>query len=208
MIRIYHGDAAEIKMPPVDMIFTDPPFEMNGAQLKSILDKFEYQHLLLICSMHQALEFYKVTDLEFSFDLVVSHITPKKSKNYAMPNMLHSNILYFKKPGIKSAFDRRKVKRNDVYSDENNYYFPSIFHAPKTSLTYKYQKNQNMINDLIGSFDVKSVLDPFAGSGTTAYACAEHGIDAYCIEQDKSAFEIMKNNLSMLSIFNNLEINE
>ena len=158
--------------------------------------------------MHQAIVLYKVKDLEFSFDLVVSHITPKNSKNYAMPNMLHSKILYFKKPAIKSAFDRRKVQRNDVYSDENNYYFPSIFHAPKTSLTYKYQKNQNMVNDLIGSFDIKSVLDPFAGSGTTAYACAEHGIDAYCIEQNKLAFDIMKNNLRMLSIYNNLEINE
>ncbi|WP_109422799.1 DNA methyltransferase [Aggregatibacter actinomycetemcomitans] len=208
MIRIYHGDATEIKVPSVDMIFTDPPFEMSGKQLKDILDKFNYQHLLLICSMHQALEFYKITDLDFSFDLVVSHITPKKSKNYSMPNMLHSNILYFKKPGIKSAFDRRRVQRNDVYSDENNYYFPSIFHAPKTAMTYKYQKNQNMINDLIGGFDVKSVLDPFSGSGTTAYACSEHGIDAYCIEQDKSAFEIMKNNLRMLLIYNDLEINE
>ncbi|QEH48662.1 hypothetical protein FXN57_02575 [Aggregatibacter actinomycetemcomitans] len=48
----------------------------------------------------------------------------------------------------------------------------------------------------------------FAGSGTTAYACAEHRIDAYCIEQDKSAFEIMKNNLRMLLIYNDLEINE
>ncbi|TYA48461.1 site-specific DNA-methyltransferase [Aggregatibacter actinomycetemcomitans] len=122
--------------------------------------------------------------------------------------MALTTILYFKKPGIKSAFDRRRVQRNDVYSDENNYYFPSIFHAPKTAMTYKYQKNQNMINDLIGSFDVKSLLDPFAGSGTTAYACAEHGIDAYCIEQDKSAFEIMKNNLRMLLIYNDLEINE
>ena len=65
-----------------------------------------------------------------------------------------------------------------------------------------------MVNDLIGSFDIKSVLDPFAGSGTTAYACAEHGIDAYCIEQNKLAFDIMKNNLRMLSIYNNLEINE
>ena len=33
-------------------------------------------------------------------------------------------------------------------------------------------------------------------------------LDAYCIEQDKSAFEIMKNNLRMLLIYNDLEINE
>lgn len=208
MIRIYHGDANKVNVPSVDMIFTDPPFEMGGKQLKSVLDKFEYNHLLLICSMHQALEFYKVTDLEFAFDLVISHISPKKSRNYAMPHFVHSNILYFKKSDVQSAFDRRREQRKDVYSDENNYYFPSIFHAPKTELTYKYQKNQNMINDLIGSFNVKSILDPFAGSGTTAFACAEHNIDAYCIEKDKEAFDVMKNNLRMLSIYNNLEVNE
>lgn len=208
MIRIYHGDAGKLQMPAVDMIFTDPPFEMSGVQLKSILDNFEYQHLLLICSLHQALELYKISDFEFSFDLVISHISPKKSRNYQMPNMLHSNAIYFRKPNIKSVFDRRRVQRYDVYSDEDSAYYPSIFHAPKKNLTYKYQKNQNMINDLIGSFDVKSVLDPFAGSGTTAFACAERNIDAYCIEQNKSAFDIMKNNLQMLSIYNNLDVNE
>ncbi|MDG2540978.1 DNA methyltransferase [Pasteurella multocida] len=199
MIKLIHGDSLKTDIPAVDMIFTDPPFEMSGKDLAGLFDKFDYKHLVLICSMHQALEFVKHADLEFGFDLVVSHISPKKSRSYAMPNMLHSNILYFRKRGVKSVFDRRRVQRYDTYSDEKTAYFPSIFHAPKTDLVYKYQKNQNMINDLVGSFDVESVLDPFAGSGTTLLACLEHKIKhAIMIEIEKDAFQIMKNQCKVL----------
>ncbi|WP_080546128.1 DNA methyltransferase [Actinobacillus pleuropneumoniae] len=121
--------------------------------------------------------------------------------------MVHSNILYFRKKNVKSAFDRRKITRNDVYSDEQNYYYPSIFHAPKTNLTYKYQKNQQMINDVLGSFNVDSVLDIFAGSGTTALAAYENGIkNAVMIEKNKEAFEIMKAHCKLVINHNDLEI--
>ncbi|EGP02584.1 hypothetical protein AAUPMG_12731, partial [Pasteurella multocida subsp. multocida str. Anand1_goat] len=172
-------------MPAVDMIFTDPPFEMSGKDLLKVLNNFDYKHLVLICSIHQALDLYKLSDLDFSFQLVISHMTPTKNRSYQQPHIVHSNILYFRKRGVKSVFDRRRVQRYDTYSDEKTAYFPSIFHAPKTDLVYKYQKNQNMINDLIGSFDVESVLDPFAGSGTTLLACLEHKIKhAFMIEKD------------------------
>ncbi|UDW83991.1 site-specific DNA-methyltransferase [Pasteurella canis] len=207
MIKLINADSAKVELPAVEMIFTDPPFEMSGKELAGLFDKFDYQHLVLICSMHQALEFVKYTDLEFGFDLVISHISPKKSRSYAMPNMLHSNILYFRKRGVKSVFDRRRVQRYDTYSDEKTAYFPSIFHAPKTDLVYKYQKNQNMINDLIGSFDVESILDPFAGSGTTAIACLEHNIKDFCmIEKDKEAFNIMKNQVKTLTFNIKIEL--
>lgn len=207
MIKIIYGDAWNINLDKVDMIFTDPPFEMTGKQIAAILDNFSYDHLVLICSMHQAIEFAKHTDLEFGFDLVISHISPKKSKSYSVPNMVHSNILYFRKKNVKSAFDRRKITRNDVYSDEQNYYYPSIFHAPKTNLAYKYQKNQQMINDVLGSFNVDSVLDIFAGSGTTALAAYENGIkNAVMIEKNKEAFDIMKAHCKLVINHNDLEI--
>ncbi|MFC0996928.1 DNA methyltransferase [Pasteurella multocida] len=194
MIKLIHGDSLKTDVPAVDMIFTDPPFEMSGKDLLKVLNNFDYKHLVLICSMHQALDLYKLSDLDFAFQLVISHMTPTKNRSYQQPHIVHSNVMYFRKHGVKSAFDRRRVQRYDTYSDEKTAYFPSIFHAPKTDLVYKYQKNQNMINDLIGSFDVESVLDPFAGSGTTLLACLEHKIKhAFMIEKDKEAFQIMKN---------------
>lgn len=201
MIEIINGDAAK-NGGKYDMIFTDAPFEMSGAQLNSVFSGFDYDHLLLIASMHQILEFYKVTNLEFSFDMVVSFVKPKKSRNYAQPNYTHSNIVYFKKKEQKSAFDRRLIERQDYYSDEKTNYYPSIFHAPKRDLSYKYQKNQNMINDLLGAFDVTSVCDPFAGSGTTGIAAIEHGISCTLIERDNQAFSIMRQKLELLGVKN------
>ncbi|HHE3603426.1 TPA: DNA methyltransferase [Pasteurella multocida] len=199
MIKLIHGDSSKVDIPAIDMIFTDPPFEMSGKDLLKVLNNFDYKHLVLICSMHQALDLYKLSDLDFAFQLVISHMTPTKNRSYQQPHIVHSNVMYFRKHGVKSAFDRRRVQRYDTYSDEKTAYFPSIFHAPKTDLVYKYQKNQNMVNDLIGSFDVESVLDPFAGSGTTLLACLEHKIKhAFMIEKDKEAFQIMKNQSKVL----------
>ncbi|SUB38206.1 Adenine specific DNA methylase Mod [Pasteurella multocida] len=199
MIKLIHGDSSKVDIPAIDMIFTDPPFEMSGKDLLKVLSNFDYKHLVLICSMHQALDLYKLSDLDFAFQLVISHMTPTKNRSYQQPHIVHSNVIYFRKRGVKSAFDRRRVQRYDTYSDEKTAYFPSIFHAPKTDLVYKYQKNQNMINDLIGSFDVESVLDPFAGSGTTLLACLEHKIKhVVMIEKDKEAFQIMKNQSKVL----------
>lgn len=197
MITLINGSAKD-HSGQYDLLFTDPPFEMSGHGFFQSIANIKYDHLLLIASMHQIIDFAKLTDMELSFDLVVSHISPKKSRNYAQPNYLHSNIVYFKKPGIKSAFDRRRIVRQDHYSDDGNHYYPSIFHAPKTDMQYKYQKNQAMIDDLIGAFDVSSVCDPFAGSGTTGLGCLEHGIDCTMIEIDRAAFEIIKRNFRML----------
>lgn len=199
MIRIINDDARN-HGARFDMIMTDPPFEMSGQDLLSVLDCYEYDHLVLIASLHQIIDFAKQTELEFGFDLVVSHVTPKKSKSYAQPNYLHSNVVYFKRKGVKSAFDRRKVVRQDHYSDDANHYYPSIFHAPKNNLQYKYQKNQAMIDDLLGAFDVQSVCDMFAGSGTTGLAAYEHGLDCTLIEQDADAFKILKTNFRMLGL--------
>lgn len=198
MIKLIKGKAEKAQIKAIDMVFTDPPFEMSGKALYNILQRFEFAHLLLICTMRQALELHEFIkdDFKFGFDLVISHVSPKKSKNYAQPNALHSNVLYFYRES--SAFDRRRITRHDIYSEAKGYY-PSIFHAPKINLSYKYQKNQNVINDLLGSFAIKSVLDPFAGSGTTALACIEHGIDGVMIEALDAPFLLMQSQCTLLT---------
>lgn len=201
MIYISNKDSSEINLD-VDMILTDPPFEMSGAEILRVISGIKYDHLVLICSLHQALDFYKLSNLEFAFDLIIDHKVPRKSFSYCAPNFVHSNIVYFRKKGIKSAFDRRLVQRHDQYSDDSNAYYPSIFTAPKVGMKYKYQKNQLMINDLVGSFEVQSICDPFSGSGTTGLACVEHKKDAYLIEINNDAFTILENNLSLFADVN------
>ncbi len=198
MIYISNQDSREVKLN-VDMVLTDPPFEMSGDEFLSVIDGINYNHLVLICSLHQALDIYRQSNLMFSFDLVIDQKTPTKTVTYKVPNKVHSNILYFRKRGVESAFDRRLVSRHDQYSEESTGYYPSIFTAPKVDMKYKYQKNQAMMNDLVGAFDVDSICDPFAGSGTTGIACLEHKKEAYLIEKNREAFNILKQNLSLFS---------
>jgi len=197
MIKLIN-DNAKNNSGRFDLLFTDPPFEMSGSDLLSVLNCYGYDHLLLICSAHQMLDLYKLSDLDFAWQMVLDFKTPTKNRSYAQPHILHANIAYFRKKGVKSAFDRRKVVRQDHYSDSDNHYYPSIFHAPKNNMQYKYQKNQAMIDDLLGAFDVQTVCDPFAGSGTTGLAALEHGMDCTLIEQCADAFAIMQSNFQML----------
>ena len=133
MIRIINDDAKK-HGASYNMVFTDPPFEMSGQELIGVLGRYDYDHLLMICSAHQMLDLYKHSDLYFAWQMVLDFKTPTKNRSFAQPHITHANIAYFRKKGVKSAFDRRKVVRQDHYSDDANHYYPSVFHAPKQDM--------------------------------------------------------------------------
>lgn len=197
MITLINGNAQEYG-GAFDMVFTDPPFEMSGCELHSVLSRFDFEHLVLIASMRQILEFYSLSGLKFGWQMVFDFVTPTKNRSYTQPHLRHANICYFRKQGAGSAFDRRRVSRRDQYSDGKASYYPSIFHAPKRELDYKYQKNQGMIDDLLGAFNVQSVCDPFAGTGSTGVAALTHGMCATLIESDSGVFEVLRQKFELL----------
>lgn len=192
------NDKAENHRGDFEMVFTDPPFDMPADKLYKILSYYQFEHLVLIASMRQVLELYTMLDFDFCFDLVAHRRKPRESKSYAVPHYIHNNIFYFKKHGVKSAFDRRRVARADEYSDKKTNYYPTFFNAPKRDLCYRFQKNQQMIDDIIGSFAVQTVCDMFAGSGTTGLACVKHEKDCTLIEADEEPFNIMKEQFDFL----------
>lgn len=59
-------------------------------------------------------------------------------------------------------------------------------------------KNLQAWTDILGSFDIASVVDPFAGSGTTAFAAIELGIDCTAVEIDEATFLPAKKRLKFL----------
>lgn len=83
--------------------------------------------------------------------------------------------------GAKSLFDRKKRARHDTY--DGNGYWPTILRSPRNRMKdLGYAKNTQALTDIIGCFDVKSVGDIFAGSGTTAFAAFELDLDCTIIE--------------------------
>lgn len=204
-ITIIHGDAADHGRA-CDMIMTDPPYDMSGAELARIIDRYDAPHMVLITTMRQLLEFMQRTDWQLAFDFVLDGVMPKKAKSYRQPNYVHQTGVYLTKPGVKSAFDRRRRQRSDVY--EANGYWPTIFRAPRDRVHESgYAKNAEAFTDILGSFDVGSVCDPFAGSGTTGIAAFELGIKCTMIERDADTFAELKYACKFLSAYG-LEIIE
>lgn len=183
-IIIIHGDAENYKLQ-ADIMLTDPPFNLPGKKLAKIVDNYMVNHLLLITTMRQLLDFMIETDWVLSFDFVLDSVAPKKSNNMRQPNYTHHTGVYLHKPGFTSCFNRKHRQRSETF--EANGYWPTIFHAPKErGNLHGMAKNSTAITDLLGSFEAKSVIDPFAGSGTTGMAAWELGLNCTLIEKDEN----------------------
>lgn len=180
-----------------DMIVTDPPFEMDGKKLYEIIERYQSEHIVLICSMRQLLEFYKIAEnYKLSWQLVMELCTPNRPIHYHLPAYTHCLVVYFIKNGRKSKFNRKDCQRHDVFEKS---YFPSIIKAPRERREeHGHAKNQQALQDILSCFEVQSVVDMFAGSGTTGLACAELDIDCTLIEKDSDNFSNMQQTFKFL----------
>lgn len=189
-ITLIHGDAAQ-HGGSADLILTDPPYDLPGRQLAAIIERYQAPHLVMLTTMRQLLEFMAVGGWQLNFDFVFDAVMPKQSRSRQQPNYMHQTGVYLTRPGVKSVFNRQRRQRSDVF--EANGYWPTIFHAPRENLRqHGMAKNTDSITDLLGSFEVASVLDPFAGSGTTGFAALELGLDCTLIDIEASSYEAMK----------------
>ncbi|MFM6312700.1 MAG: DNA-methyltransferase, partial [Dolichospermum sp.] len=78
--------------------------------------------------------------------------------------------------------------------------FPSIFRCLNDHYNYQHptQKPLLLISKLIEMLTDEggTVLDPFAGSGTTAVACKELGRNYICIEKEREYYQIACNRIN------------
>ncbi len=187
MIKINHGNAIDFPTS-CDLIVTDPPFDMSGERLAKILDVIECNHLVLITTMKQLIELVCCSGWELSFDFVLDAVIPKKSKNIHQPNYTHATGAYLIRNAKKSLFNRKLRQRSDTFDSKG--YWPTVIRAPRERIEdHGMAKSQQALMDIIGSFDVRSVYDPFAGSGTTGFACFELDLDCEMTELDKKYYE-------------------
>lgn len=181
-IKLICGDARKQAIS-CDLIVTDPPFDMSGKLLADIIQRQDCNHIVLIATMRQILEVVPLLNWKFGFDFVFDAVAPKKSMSTHQPNYTHHNGVYLYKDGEKSLFNRKKRRRSDVF--EGNGYWPTIFYAPKERIQqHSLAKNADAITDLIGSFDVKTIADLFAGSGTVGISAFELDLDCTLVELD------------------------
>lgn len=181
-IRIIEGSALDVQLT-ADLILTDPPFDMPGTVLAQALDNVQCDHLVLITTLRQLVQLVSCSDWQIGFDFVLDAVIPKKSKSIHQPNYTHSTGVYLTRNGAKSAFNRKRRQRSDTF--DNNGYWPTILRAPRERLAeHGMAKNLQAITDILGSFEAKTVVDLFAGSGTTAHAAFELELDSIMVELD------------------------
>jgi hypothetical protein len=181
-IDIRCADAAQSE-GRADLIITDPPFDLPGDHLARILDRYQAPHLVLVTSMRQLMQLMQASDWELAFDFVLDAVQPKESKASHQPHYTHQTGVYLRRPGVRSAFDRKQRQRSDVF--EANGYWPTVIRAPRERAgQHGHAKNAQAWTDILGSFRVQSVMDPFAGSFTTAMAAAELDLDCLAIDRD------------------------
>ena len=81
------------------------------------------------------------------------------------------------KPMLKA--EGKKSCFFDYIKPQSNFY-------GEQKLVHPTQKPVELIADMVGQLDgVDSVIDPFAGSGTTGLACIKHGKQCVLIEKDE-----------------------
>lgn len=186
-MKLINEDAFEIE-GEFPFVMTDPPFELPGELLAFLLEKLNVKHAVLLLSMHQAIDFFKRSKFELGFDFVFDQVVPKKSKSDHQPHYTHATGVYARKG--KSIFSRKMRTRSDAYDSS---YWPTIFRAPRDMANdHAHAKNQKSITDLLGNFDTKSVLDPFAGGGSVGWAAHELALDCTLVERDVQAFKALE----------------
>lgn len=196
MIEIINGDSGELS-EYADLIFTDPPYDMPGSKLLEILNCHKSDHIILIATMRQLADVFRLSDLELAFDFVLDAVVPKKSKSIQQPNYTHQNGVYLKRPGVRSIFNRKLRQRSDTF--DNNGYWPTVIRSPRNrNAQHGMAKNEHATKDILGCFEAKSVLDPFAGTGTVALAAFDFDMSCIAIEKNAETFETLRKNLKFM----------
>ncbi|MFM5944258.1 MAG: DNA-methyltransferase [Dolichospermum sp.] len=99
--------------------------------------------------------------------------------------------------GGKYEFNRRSTAYKSLAEGR---VFPSIFRCLNDHYDYQHptQKPPLLISKLIEMLTPEggTVLDPFAGSGTTAVACKELGRNYICIEKELEYYQIACNRIN------------
>jgi|SRR6478609_1552483 len=196
-ITLTEGDARQVATSG-DLIFTDPPFEMSTADLLGALANVDSDQLVLICTMRQLIGVASRSDWNLNFDFVLNAGSPRKSMSQRAPHYVHQTGAYLTRGSAKSLFSRNARQRSDVFKLG---YWPTIIHAPRErSQDHGMAKSAAVFTDILGSFDARSVVDPFAGSGTVGLAAFELGLDCQMVELKTENCKLIRDQFRFLGV--------
>lgn len=176
-ITIYHGDCREIlpELEPVDLLLTDPPYPNNAGHFNADIETAR-----IVCEQVQAdrkMIFWDERERPaISMPLIAIHIWHRTNTN--RPDNYEA-IYDYRADGKKVA---SRVLPFAVI-------FPGLTGCHEAT-GHPTQKNEKLIRALIKMTKASTVLDPFAGSGTTGRAAKDLHLKCVLIEKEEKYCEI------------------
>ena len=193
-VTIYHGDCREIlpQLPKVDLVLTDPPYLEKYIYLYEDLAKYSSD---LLVDQGLVIAYTGHYHLPKVLELMGKHL-----KYYWLFCLLHQGggsamifekrISCFFKPIV--AFSKnRKAEQTKIISDV-------IQGSGRAKTNHKWEQGSDEISPFILKYTKDSglILDPFLGSGTTAYCAKKLYRHCIGIEIEEKYCEIAAKRLS------------
>jgi DNA modification methylase len=172
----------------IDLIYTDPMYNDNPDDFINSIYAINSDNLLLMTTFTQGLTLLKHNEsLRFRFDLVLYFKTPSSSMNKKVPYYYHKNLLYITKAN-DTIFNCDNAKGS--FSEKG--YYPSVIEAKKnTQEIHGLTKPVEAVELILSGFKAKTIIDIFAGSGTTLIACEKTNRISYNIELDPKYCDVI-----------------
>ena len=184
--ELWHADCREVLplMPPCDLILTDPPYGMAYAA-NPIVGKGKTQ------SNHEAMDWDNYTPPPWLFGLLLEKagtVIVWGGNYYALPPS--RGWLAWRKPDAPPSMAHLELAwtSRDMNARQIEH---SIAATNSERAGHPTQKPVRVMEWSIGfAPGVKTVCDPFLGSGTTGVACAKMGLQFVGIERERKYFDI------------------
>lgn len=182
----------EIENESIDCIITDPPYDKQSLYLWRYLGVFAERLLKPSCFCVAYSGWFYLPEL-------INNVLKSNISWYALFSLYHKGfakglnqsniqdrckpILIFQKPPFKPLTNRAE---NFIISENREKEY------------HKWQQSLSGVKKCVEIFTKEGdlVLDPMAGSGTTAVACLELGRKCICIDSDKNVMNVIKGRLN------------
>jgi len=207
---LYHGDCSEVmprfKEESIDLVFTDPPY------LKKYLYTYNYlaDHCprimkdgasLMTIAAHYALPYIiKAFDekLKYRWMICMNQFNGSHARMAMGIEVMWKPILWY----VKRAYPMGRGFLRDGIEITGK--------SGQKKKLHKWQQDETWaeyyIQKLTREKDI--VLDPFMGSGTTGEACIKTGRRFIGIEKEEKYFQIAKERLEQVLLFQNEQLSE
>lgn len=196
---IIHGNCMEhlrnMDENSFDLVLTDPPYGLPGENMDEVRGALmecrrvsKMQIVILDWRNPLSINDEKFAELVWEYGWISGGRT-KTNHFYPTHNTIHflgDNLFRF------DTRDGSIIKRQPGFSSPRQ-----CSYAKKSG--HKFEKPLKLMEYLLERSDCYSVLDPFAGSGTTGVACKKLNIDFLLIEICKEYCEIARKRLEDLT---------